>query len=479
MKISITDLSLDPKNARKHSARNLEAIAASLEKFGQRKPIVVHRGVVLAGNGTLEAAKSLGWTEIDVAEVPDDWDNDTAKAYALADNRTAELAEWDESELAKQLLELQDADWDIEELGFDIPALADIEPGDEDEIPEPPVEPKTKLGDIYQLGRHRLMCGDSTNKDHVAALMNGKIADLIHADPPYGMGKEKDGVENDNLYADKLDSFQILWFKTLRKYVADNAGVYIWGNPEDLWRLWFNGLKQVERMTFRNEIVWSKPSGMGQNSELTRSYSVNTERCLFIMLGEQGFNNNSDNYWNGWESIRFYLESEVAKCGWSMKEVNAICGVTSMAQHWLTKSQWTFIIEKYYLLLQEAAKPYDALKKDYDALKKDFYSTRAYFDNTHDNMNEVWSFDKVYGEERQGHATPKPVEIMARVMKSSLPVGGLCVEPFGGSGSTLIGAEQTGRICYTMELTPLYVDVIVTRWENLTGLKAELVNVSN
>lgn len=125
MKISITDLSLDPKNARKHSARNLEVIAASLEKFGQRKPIVVHRGVVLAGNGTLEAAKSLGWTEIDVAEVPDDWDNDTAKAYALADNRTAELAEWDESELAKQLLELQDADWDITELGFEITKILD------------------------------------------------------------------------------------------------------------------------------------------------------------------------------------------------------------------------------------------------------------------------------------------------------------------------------------------------------------------
>ena len=90
-------------------------------------------------------------------------------------------------------------------------------------------------------------------------------------------------------------------------------------------------------------------------------------------------------------------------------------------------------------------------------------------------MNEVWSFDKVHGEERQGHATPKPVEMMARVMKSSLPKGGLCVEPFGGSGSTLIGAEQTGRICYTMELTPVYVDVIVKRWENLTGQKAELV----
>ena len=145
MKISITDLSLDPKNARKHSARNLEAIAASLEKFGQRKPIVVHRGVVLAGNGTLEAAKSLGWTEIDIAEVPDDWDNDTAKAYALADNRTAELAEWDESELAKQLLELQDADWDITELGFEITKVLDEPNFQPENIEQPRLDQRASI----------------------------------------------------------------------------------------------------------------------------------------------------------------------------------------------------------------------------------------------------------------------------------------------------------------------------------------------
>ena len=145
MKISITDLSLDPKNARKHSARNLEAIAASLEKFGQRKPIVVHRGVVLAGNGTLEAAKSLGWTEIDVAEVPQNWDNDTAKAYALADNRTAELAEWDESELAKQLLELQDADWDITELGFEITKVLDDPNFQPENIEQPRLDQRASI----------------------------------------------------------------------------------------------------------------------------------------------------------------------------------------------------------------------------------------------------------------------------------------------------------------------------------------------
>jgi hypothetical protein len=115
----ISELTADPNNARKHSDKNLNAIASSLEKFGQRKPIVVHNGVVIAGNGTLEAAQKLGWHEIAVTEVPDNWDADTAKAYAIADNRTAELAEWDTQVLVSQLLEMEEEGWDIKEFGFD------------------------------------------------------------------------------------------------------------------------------------------------------------------------------------------------------------------------------------------------------------------------------------------------------------------------------------------------------------------------
>jgi hypothetical protein len=115
----ISELTLDPNNARKHSDKNLEAIASSLEKFGQRKPIVVHNGVVIAGNGTLEAAKKIGWHEISVTEVPENWDADTAKAYAIADNRTAELAEWDTPVLVAQLLEMEEEGWDLKEFGFD------------------------------------------------------------------------------------------------------------------------------------------------------------------------------------------------------------------------------------------------------------------------------------------------------------------------------------------------------------------------
>lgn len=124
--VIIESLSLDPNNARKHSKRNLDAIAASLNKFGQRKPIVVHQNTVIAGNGTLEAAKTLGWTEISISRCPDDWDENTAKAYALADNRSSELAEWNPEILQEQLFSLE-TKIDIESFGFDLP---NIEPNE-------------------------------------------------------------------------------------------------------------------------------------------------------------------------------------------------------------------------------------------------------------------------------------------------------------------------------------------------------------
>ena len=117
--VLIESLILDPQNARKHSKRNIDTIAASLTKFGQRKPIVVHQDVVIAGNGTLEAAKALGWHEITISRCPDAWDENTAKAYALADNRSSDLAEWDKLVLANQLVDLDGMGWDIEALGFE------------------------------------------------------------------------------------------------------------------------------------------------------------------------------------------------------------------------------------------------------------------------------------------------------------------------------------------------------------------------
>ena len=242
---TIASLMLDPANVRTHDSKNLEAIKASLARFGQQKPIVVDgKGIIVAGNGTMMAAKMLNWSSVEIVRTK--LEGAEAIAYAIADNRTAELAGWDEAALAQQLAALQIDDEELANIaGFtdaEIEAMIlDGKEIEEDEVPEPPVDPITKAGDLWLLGDHRVLCGDSTNTEDVARLMDGTKAQMIHADPPYGMGKEKDGVQNDNLYADKLDAFQMAWWRAFRPYAEDNASAYIWGNAPDLWRLWYRG----------------------------------------------------------------------------------------------------------------------------------------------------------------------------------------------------------------------------------------------
>ena len=154
-------------------------------------------------------------------------------------------------------------------------------------------------------------------------------------------------------------------------------------------------------------------------------------------------------------------------------DIKRVCGV-NMFSHWFTKSQFSLIPDKHYQTLSAEyhghfLRPWKEIKREWDAATIVVQKSRSYFDNAHDSMYDVWHFPRVTGNERHGHATPKPVAMMERVMKSSLPKGGLCIEPFGGSGSTLIGAEKTGRVCYTMELHGKYCDVIVRRWQDFTG----------
>jgi DNA modification methylase len=471
--MNLSELQENPNNPRIIKDDKFQKLVTSIKEFPEMleaRPIVVNpENIVLGGNMRLKACKAAGLKEAPVYVAS--WEESKANEFIVKDN--VGFGEWDWDILANE--------WDateLEEWGLDV-WVPEEEPTegltDPDEVPEAPEEPKTKLGDLYILGEHRLLCGDSTKAEDVERLMNGEKATLIHADPPYGMGKEKDGVLNDNLYSDKLDAFQMDWWRAFRPHLEDNASAYIWGNAPELWRLWYRGgLSESERMTMRNEVVWDKKHGEGMNSEKHRMFPTATERALFFMLGEQGFNNNSDNYWEGWEPLRTYLKAERDKMGWNNKTVAGFFGFhPRMADHWFSKSQWSMPTEEQYKRLQQEAKN-DAFKREYDGIKQEFYKTRAFFDNTHDNMTEVWQFERVKGEERLGHATPKPVEMMERVMKSSAPSGTVTVEPFLGSGSTLIGAEKTGRKCYGMELDPKYCDVIVKRWEDFTGKKAEL-----
>lgn len=191
--VTIDKLMLDPSNARKHEAKNLEAIKGSLAKFGQQKPIVVGKnGVVIAGNGTLEAARSLGWDKLDIVRTK--LEGSDATAFALADNRTSELAVWDDEILNSTLKALEADGFDIGAIGFDdfdfsVPPKEGLT--DPDELPTH-VEPRTKPSDLYVCGRHRVLCGDATNVLDVERLMGGEKVEFVFTDPPYGMKLDTD-----------------------------------------------------------------------------------------------------------------------------------------------------------------------------------------------------------------------------------------------------------------------------------------------
>lgn len=212
-RVALSTLAFDANNARKHDKKNLDAIKGSLTKFGQQKPIVVTAdNVVIAGNGTLEAARALGWSEIDIARTA--LIGDAARAFALADNRTAELAAWDKDILTNTLRALEEGGFDIEGIGFadfDLSLPPSEGLTDPDAVPEV-VDTRCKPGDLWILGNHRLLCGDSTNVQHVERLMSGEMADLWLTDPPYGVaykGKTKRALEiqNDSMSLDDMSDF--------------------------------------------------------------------------------------------------------------------------------------------------------------------------------------------------------------------------------------------------------------------------------
>ena len=176
-----------------------------------------------------------------------------------------------------------------------------------------------------------------------------------------------------------------------------------------------------------------------------------------------------------------YLDGERKKSGLTIDQCNKICGKQNMTQAAFTRGGFRLILKEDYEKLRAAAKgdafkrEHDELKREHDELKREFYQTRAYFNNTHDNMTDVWTFDRVRGEDRHDHATPKPVLLVARAIMSSSEVGDCVVVPFAGTCPEVIACEQLDRRCYGMEIDPAYCDVIVQRWENLTGGTVERI----
>ena len=376
-KVDIKKLKPHPKNPRVHPDSAIEKLERSIKEFGWTNPILVSAdGYILAGHARLKAAEKAGISEVPVIYLP--LEGAKAEAYLIADNRLQDETDWDYEKLKDLLQELDTGEFDLEITGFDMGEIEDLmaqlhvpEEIIEDEVPEPPEEAITKPGDLWILGRHRLLCGDATKKEDVERLMDGKKADMIFTDPPYGVDYK--GINNDG--RDGLEELLRGAFGCILSTSKSGASCYVFHSDRcaDIFHRVYR-----EFFHFSSTIIWVKNS-----LTLSRTdYQSKHEPCLY---------------------------------GWTKGGTHA------------------------------------------------FYGDRR--------QTSVWECDK---QRVEGHTTPKPIGIISKALYNSSKSGDIIQDLFGGSGSTLIACEQLNRTCYMMELDPIYCDVIIKRWENLTGQKAVL-----
>lgn len=413
--VEVSDLISDPANVRKHDDRNLESIKGSLTRFGQQKPIVVDsKGVVIAGNGTLSAARSLGWSQIDIVRT--DLDGPESTAFAIADNRTAELAEWDNEALIDTLSALANVDEElVDAAGFnheDLEAMLDDLSQSEnsglnaDHIPAEPVDPKTKLGDVYELGKHRLICGDATDPEAMQKLMTQnydskakKRAAICFTSPPYNVSGNAALDGNTNLASSKYGT-----------------------SSDDLDDSGFLNLL----CGFTNLVLEHSDFAFVNIQSLAPNKTV-----LIDYL--HAFRNR-------------YADTAI----WAKTHT-----APAMAEK-VMNSQF-----EYIHIFSNKENPSRAIGT------RKFRGTVSNIYNGSPQMKN--EFSKVHG-------ATFPLEFARWGIENFTNPGDVVLDPFCGTGTSMIVAEQTNRICYGVELSPIYCDVIVERWEKFTQKKAELVD---
>ena len=421
----VSDIKPYPGNPRINDDA-VAAVAASIREFGFRQPIVVDAdGVIICGHTRWKAAQMLGLEKVPV-HVAKDLSPEQIKAYRIADNQTATLAEWDYDLLPIEIADLQACNFDLGLLGFDPDELAklldpDLKEGlcDPDDVPAPPDAATTQPGDLWILGDHRLLCGDSSKPADLDSLLAGAAIHLVNTDPPYNVkveprsnnaiaaglssfagtkhhqaldlarhpGKSKPTqkklrakdrpLANDFVSDEAFDELLAAWFGNMARVLAPGRGFYIWGGYANCAN--YPPVLKAKGLYFSQAVIWVK-----EHPVLTRKdFMGNHEWCFY-----------------GWRE--------------------------GAAHQWLGPT----------------------------------------------NATDVWSVKKV-NPQSMVHLTEKPVELAVRAMQYSSRAGENVLDPFGGSGSTLIAAEQTGRRAFLMELDTLYCDVIVARYEQFTGRKAE------
>lgn len=414
------------KNPRVNDAA-VDAVAESIRRFGFRQPIVVDaEGVIVCGHTRWKAATKLGLTEAPV-HVATDLTPEQIRAYRIADNKTNELAEWNMELLPIELGELKDTGIDWSLLGFDQDALAkllggDIKEGltDPDDVPEPPDEAITRPGDLWLLGDHRLLCGDSGSADDLDRLLDGAPIHLCNTDPPYNVKLEP---RSNNAIAAGLSSFG-------EPGVTHHQGFDLHRRPS-VAKATTKKLRPKDR-PLANDFVSDE-----QFDRLLHAWFGNIARVL--LPGRAAY------IWGGYANCANY------------PPVLKACGLYfSQALIWV--KEHPVLTRKDFMGNHEWC----------------FYCWRegaAHVFLGPNNVPDVWSIKKV-NPQSMIHLTEKPVELAVRAMQYSSRPSENVLDLFGGSGSTLIAAEQTGRRAFLMELDPLYSDVIVQRWEKFTGRKA-------
>ena len=429
-RVPIEDVKADPANLRQHDERQIDLIASSLGKWKQQKPIVVDAdGVIIAGHGVLAAAKKLGWTHVDV--VRSSLTGTDRVLYGIADNRLAELSRWDNLALAEVLTGLDAAD--LDSLGFTADDMTAITAPpnndglvDPDDVPAPPDEATTKPGDLWVLGNHRLLCGDSGSVKDLDRLLDGAPIHLVNTDPPYNVKVEP---RSNNAIAAGLSSFTATQRKDASAGDQQSADLHRY--PEKS-KPTHKKLRAKDR-PLANDFVSDQ-----EFDRLLAAWFGNIARVLipgggFYIWGGYA---NCANYPPVLKAMELYFSQAVI---W-IKEHPVLTRKDFMGNH-----EWCF-----YGWKEGAAH-------------------RFFGPN---NVPDTWSIKKV-NPQSMVHLTEKPVELARRAIEYSSRPGENVLDLFGGSGSTLIGAEMTGRRAYLMELDPLYSDVIVQRWEKFTGKKAE------
>ena len=391
------------RNPRKNDEQ-VDRMASAIREFGFRIPIVAKSdGSVVDGHLRLKAAQKLGLKEVPVA-LADELTEAQVKAFRILANKSANWAEWDADLLKLELEDLQEMDFDLELTGFELPELEDIMGAgadggtegqtDPDAVPEAQEEPVSRLGDVWLLGRHRLMCGDSTDAGSVALLMNGEKADMVFTDPPYnvdyasknaalnarhGSNSIETPMEGDNFDTDE-EAGEKLWlpaFTNMRENAHPHCSIYC-TMPQGGAHMMMMMMMQKACWQVKHELVWVKNH---------------------LVLGRCDYN----------------YKHEPILFGWADKHI---------------------------------------------------YYGKGQF------QTSVWEVAKPM--QNKLHPTMKPVELIENALLNSSAESDIVMDLFGGSGSTLIACEKTGRVCRMMELSPRYVDVIVRRWQDFTGQEATL-----